>query len=195
MENVKLTSERYVYFDETGSILKILNYKDPDETHIKVNYSDVEDIISGKKSFFNFIVVFDSEQSLYVLTEIITNTNFAFNASEHIYEIPKTDNTETADLTIIQDIKEKRWKIKLRPVLREQLKVQQISITAPMIISITKNGNPHILYRMIKVSFDDILYEDGDFFINFQYDTETDVNLSIYTVKKLNSYKHEVIND
>jgi hypothetical protein len=195
MENIKINSERYVYFNETGEILKILNYKDPDESHIMVDYSDVADIISGKKSFFNFVVVYDSESSAYVLNEKITNNNFAFNASEYIYEIPKVTNDTPVDVTIIQDLVEKKWKFKLRPVLQNQLKIQQMSVNTPMIISITQAGNPHILYRTLRVSFDEILYADADFFINFQYDTEENQNLSIYTIKKLKSYKHEVVND
>lgn len=195
IENIKISSERYVYFDENGTILKILNYKESDGTYIKVEYSDVEDMLSGKKAFFNFIVIYNSETSSYTLTEKITNDNFAFNASEYLYEVPKYQDDPHPDMTIIQDITEKKWKIKLRPALRDQLKSQQMSVSVPMIISITKSSDPHVLYRMLLVSFDEILYDDNEFFINFQYDTEYTSNLSIYTIKKLKSYKHEVVND
>lgn len=195
IENIKISSERYVYFSENGSIVKILNYKEDDGTHIKLEYSDVEDILSGKKAFFDFIVMYDAESSSYVLKEKITNDIFMFNASEYIYEIPKTQEETSPDMTIIQDLKEKKWRIKLRPTLRDQLKFQQMSVSIPMIISITKNSNPHILYRMISVSFDDILYNDNEFCIDFQYESEETKNLSIYTIKKLKTYKHEVVND
>ena len=92
-------------------------------------------------------------------------------------------------------MKERKWKFKFNALLKDQLILQQISINTPMIISITKSGNPHILYRMLKVSFDEILYDNLDFSIDFQYDIEMSADLSIYTIKKLNSYKHEVIDD
>ena len=193
MEDIKISSERYVYFDENGNIIKILNYKELDETSIKVEFSKVKDIISGKKSFFDFIVVYDSVQLSYILSEKITNNNFAFNASDYIYEIPKLSKFDNADITVIQDLKEKKWKFKFNTLLKDQLMLQQISINTPMIISITKPGNPHVLYRMLKVSFDEILYDNLDFSVDFQYDIEMSVDLSIYTIKKLNSYKHEVI--
>ena len=193
MEDIKISSERYVYFDENGNIIKILNYKELDETSIKVEFSKVKDIISGKKSFFDFIVVYDSVQLSYILSEKITNNNFAFNASDYIYEIPKLSKFDNADITVIQDLKEKKWKFKFNTLLKDQLMLQQISINTPMIISITKPGNPHVLYRMLKVSFDEILYDNLDFSVEFQYDIEMSVDLSIYTIKKLNSYKHEVI--
>jgi len=194
MEDIVIKSERYVYFDETGSILKILNYKEPGGTHIKVEYADVADMLSGKKAFFNFIVVYNSELSAYVLTEKITNNTLSFNASEYIYEIPKASVDPFVDLTIIQNLIEKKWVIKLRKTLRDQLRLQQMSVGVPMTISITKVGNPHILYRMISVSIDELLYSDKEFSIDFQYDTEASEDLSIFTIKKLKTYKHEVVN-
>lgn len=190
---LNINQDRYVYFDENGEITKITNYKeDENASFVKVDYKLVEKIMEGSLPSFNFMVIYDISIREYVIKPKISMNEFTYTVNDRIHEIKK--NLIDADLTIIQDIKNACWKFNINDSLRSQLLAQNISINTPLFFSITKKHNPHILYRTIEVKFSEIL-EQLDFLVPFVYNDENTTTLSVYTIKKMQSYKYEVLND
>jgi len=190
---LNINQDRYVYFDENGEITKITNYKEDENTSfVKVDYKLVEKIMEGLLPSFNFMVIYDISIREYVVKPKISMTEFTYTVNDRIHEIKK--NLIDADLTIIQDIKNACWKFNINDSLRSQLLAQNISINTPLFFSITKKHNPHVLYRTIEVKFSEIL-EQLDFSVPFIYNDENTTTLSVYTIKKMQSYKYEVLND
>lgn len=186
---LSLNMDRFVYFDEAGEITTITNYQeDTSLSFVKVDYSLVEKIMEGIEPSFNYMVVYDIGTHEYGLIPKIVD--YANKVNDQIHEIQKITNN--ADFTITQDIKNSCWKFSINSKLRAQLEAQRISIKTPLFFSITKKHDPHVLYRTLTVMFSDI-FEQLDFSVPFVYNNEHNNDLSIYTVKKLQSYKHEVI--
>ena len=188
-----INRDRFVYFDKHGEITKVTNYEEGDiSSFIKLDYSKVADILEGKVSTVDYNVVYDVLTREYSLNQKRNNTNVINDIKNRIHEIKK--QTTDPDFTIIQDLPNKCWKFKINETLYEHLTTQQLSISTPLFFSVTQKYNPNILYRTISIKFSDIL-EKLDFSINFLYNEEDTENLSIYTIKQLQTYKHEVLHD
>lgn len=188
-----INRDRFVYFDEIGEITKITNYNEDDTlSFIKVDYKFVEKIMEGTLPSFNFMVIYDIGIREYVIKPKILMNEFTYTVNDRIHEIKK--NIIDADLTIIQDMKNACWKFNINDSLRSQLLAQNISINTPLMFSITKKHNPHVLFRTVEVKFSEIL-EQLDFSVPFMYIDENNTSLSVYTIKKMQSYNHEVLYD
>ncbi len=194
IDSIKINTDRYIYFTDDGSITKILNYVEDDGTHIVVDYEAVEDILSGKDTALGYIVIYDHDTSSYVLKKRMSSNSFLINATDYIQEFSKHTD-KTPDLTVVQDIPQKQWIVKLGNSLKSQLVAQRMVIHAPIQISITASGDPHILYKVITVKIDDIVNSISDYCIKFTNEDEANTDISLFTVKKLQTYKYEVINE
>lgn len=186
-----ITRDRFVYFDKDGEITKITNYEEDDNSSfIKLDYSKVENILEGSVSSVDFSIIYDILTREYVLTQKANKNDFIYDINNRIHEI-KQDITDP-DFTVIQDLQNKCWKFKINETLRDHLEKNNLSISTPLFFSITRKYDPHILYRTISIKFSNIL-EKLDFSIPFVYTNENTENLSIYTIKQLQTYKHEVL--
>lgn len=186
-----ISRDRFVYFDKDGEITQITNYQeDGNDSFIKLDYSKVEKILEGLVSSVEFMVVYDISAREYLLTQKINNN--LYNINNRIHEIKK--QIPDPDLIILQDIKNKCWKFKINQTLQSQMLTHKISIATPLFFTVTKKFDPHVLYRTIKIKLSDII-EKLDFSIPFMYNEENTENLSIYTIKQLQTYKHEVLHD
>ena len=186
-----ITRDRFVYFDKDGEITKITNYEEDDNSSfIKLDYSKVENILEGSVSSVDFSIIYDILTREYVLTQKANKNDFIYDINNRIHEI-KQDITDP-DFTVIQDLQNKCWKFKINETLRDHLEKYNLSISTPLFFSITRKYDPHILYRTISIKFSNIL-EKLDFSIPFVYTNENTENLSIYTIKQLQTYKHEVL--
>jgi hypothetical protein len=186
-----ISRDRFVYFDKDGEITQITNYQeDVDTSFIKLDYSKVEKILEGSISSVEFIVIYDILTREYLLKQK-TNNNI-YDIKNRIHEI-KTQTIDP-DLIILQDIKNKCWKFKINQTLLDHLLTNKMSMATPLFFTVTKKYDPHSLYRTIKIKLSDII-EKLDFSIPFIYNEENTENLSIYTIKQLQTYKHEVLHD
>ena len=57
---LQLSTTRYVYFDEEGSITQIGNSFKEGSNYIKVDYDEVANLITGKEVVSNYVVIFDN---------------------------------------------------------------------------------------------------------------------------------------
>lgn len=193
-DDILINTDRYVYFMDDGTITKVLNYIEESENYIVVEYLMVEDILSGKDTVLNYIVLYNKENSTYELKKRLSNNIFVNKVSDIIHEFSRNVDSPS-DLTVIQDLSNKKWIFKLSDAFINQITSQKVSIQAPIVVSVTSRGDPHILYKVLTVKIDDIAKSPNGLSLEFTENCESLKHLSLYTVKKLQSYKYEVINE
>lgn len=189
-----ISRDRLVYFNEAGEITSITNYEEDTETNsfIKLDYSKVEKILEGTVSSVEFLVSYDILNREYSLKRKTNTNDFIYDINNRIHEIKQ--QIDEPDFTVIQDLINKCWKFKINEVLREHLVTHKMTLSTPLFFSVTKKYDPHVLYRTMTLKLSDI-FEKLDFSIPFMYNEENTENLSIYTIKQLQTYKHEVLHD
>ena len=137
-------------------------------------------------------VIFDIGLKEYVLREkgdLETENDHVYNT---LYEVP-SDIDKDCDVTIIQDNREQCWRIKVSDSLRTFLRSEAVSINSNIFFSITAKFDPNILFRVLRLSVNDLIYDD-EYTFPFEYKFEKiNDKVSIYTAKYFDSYKHEVL--
>jgi hypothetical protein len=183
----------YVYFDKnTGKIEKISRKEDSDEevTCLKVNLSDVEDLINGKKRLEDYRVLYNSTIKDFQILELEKNIHVR-NINNSLLKIEKltTYDKDNCDIIVQQNNITQSWNFIVNKNLNFLKNVNDV-----LFFSITKKNDPNILYRTILVNVSNLT--DNIIQIPYVYNTETDlVNVSVFTNKVLDTYIHEVIND
>lgn len=183
---VKIITDRYVHFDNNGNITKIARTPDQNEESIKVEFSVVKGMLEGKESLVDYRVEYDFLDKKYVLKHI-TEWKQDQLKDAFLFEI---QNTDDPDIKIIQDKKQKVWRLELSKDLIEASTKQDLKLDPTVqYYSVTKKYDPNVLYRLLKFQF-----INNEYVIPFEFDFELDaLNLSIYTVRKFSTYSYEVI--
>lgn len=172
------------------SIKKNRNIPD-DENYLETTFEDVKDIIEGKESIRHCRIVYDIKTKQYQLARNNLEDP-VYTVSELIYRIPETNN-DTADLQIIQDIKNTCWKILMGNDLRTKLTNQSINVNMEISLSVTEGNNPNILYRTLKFSLKELMQKH---YVILDFKQEREFNaepISLYTIKRFDTYSYEVI--
>jgi hypothetical protein len=192
METIVIPQRRYVYFDDDGNILSVSNRNTVTGNYIQVSNEEVAGMISGKEQMFHYHVIFDTVSKKYVLKHRYNDEDVVFDINNQIHYIKRKDD-QRADIKVIQDIENKEWKIILDEGIRENFKEKSISLEKTLMFSITKYNDPHILERVVILKLNKLV-ENKSVKIPFETEIELDPNaLSVYTIKRLESYQHEVI--
>ena len=183
-----------VYFDiETGKIHTITNEEIETEqlSDIEVTFEDVKTLITGEEPFNSCSVRYNTKLKLYELSRNSIEQD-VFTVDELIY---KCEQHKDADIQIIQDIKNTCWKFLISESLRQSLAANNVSLKSNLSFSITEENNPNILYRTLSFPFSQLV---NDFYVikDFKEDYEFDGKpVSVYTIKRFDTYSYEVIND
>jgi hypothetical protein len=189
----ELNNDFKVYFDiETGVIKTITNeiLETEEWSHIDTTYEDVEQLISGEEVLDTCRVEFNTKLKVYELKRNSID-NDIFNVDELIYEVK---SNKDSDIQIIQDIKNTCWKFLISENLRSSLIENRVSVKTQLSFSITEKNNPNILHRTITFPFTQLV---NDFYVvkDFKNDYEFDATpVSVYTIKRFDSYSYEVSN-
>lgn len=192
MHPIIISTKKYVYFDNNGNILSISGSNSAEGQFVEVDLNDVINLIKGTENITSYVVVYDISKKTYVLKEKFSNEEIIFNVNDQIHKISKSSDLNP-DITIIQDIKNKVWKFVIDPTLKENLMLQNLSLDKLLFFHLTRKNDPHELYRTLTVNIATLL-DDPSFNIRFCSENELDYsNTSVYTVKRLQSYYHEVI--
>ena len=183
--SVFVNVDKYVSFDENGTLLGIYNREPTDANYIKVEPSDVETLITGKEQFRHYLVIFDSDQKKHVLKHIYNEDNYMPNINDQIFKLPRTKNNP--DLTVTQDIKNKKWTFTVAEEICENFRKNNLNFNQVMGFSITRKNNPNHLHRFFTIDISSVI--TGDYSIDFDSDLELDPDgFSVYTSKRLESY-------
>lgn len=189
-----ISNKKFVYFDEDGNLLSVGNSNTDEGLYIEVDTAEVYNLITGQEQFHTYQVIFDTVKKSYVLKHRFNDEEVVFDINTQIHQIPISKPDYRPDLTVIQDIKHSKWIFKLDESIKENLKTKKVSLDRPLMFSITRFNDPHQLERCIIISLTDLI--DVDYEIAFENQIERESNLlSVYTIKRLETYCHEVINE
>jgi len=190
----KVSNSHYVYFKEdTGEIVAVSNtvLERDDVSFVAVTYEEVEDLLLGKETFDSRRIEFDTKTKSYVLNKHSLEEDL-YNVNNLIYKIKPSKD---AEIQVIQDLKNTCWKFLVSPELRSKMLQDKVNLRASLAFSITEKENPNILYRTLQFSFNDLVRQ-GHVIKDFKEDYEFQgAPVSVYTIKRFESYSYEVINE
>ena len=179
--------KRFVCFEDNGNIYKITNKPDERFQNLELDFAEVEDFITGKKSLLEHKVEFDFIEKKYSIKSQ-KQVNEDKLMWSFLYEIPIVQPQEK-QIVITKNNVDKQWKISLDDEFKAHLETQKISIDITnYFFSVTKQGDPNILYKLLR--FDETL--QLPFTEDFEFD---DLDISVYTTRRFDSYFLEVVNE
>lgn len=192
-DEIGISTVRYVYYDSQGEITSISNTISSTEDYISVELDKVINFLTGKENPGAYVVVYDTLIKQHVLKLKYHADETAFFVTDDIYKVPRLTETKP-DLIISQDTKNKQWIFSIDNGLQKYLQLQS-SHNRKIHFSITRNNDPHELYQLIMIDFEELI-KTNSVKVAFKYQTEESTdNLSVYTTKRFETYIHEVIND
>lgn len=177
---IGVSNKRYICFNSNGEIEKISRLPDNILDNIEVNFEDIKELMSGKEALLNYKVEYDFIDKKYILKNHIQQ-HLDNTVGNFLYELPQ--NEKDFEIQICQNISKQCWQIEINQDFFDEL--NQTPNIQNMFFSITKKGDPNILYRMLKFENREIPFKH-----NFEFDKTP---VSIYTVKKYSKYNYEVI--
>lgn len=184
---LRINTKRFICFDNDGNIIKIIKKPDENFNNLEVELDDIKDLLDGKLSLISHKVEYDFLEKRYILKNTKQQNEDQMLAS-FLYEIPTSIENEK-QITIVKDNVNYEWKLKVDEDFAKKLVEDNIQINPTNhYYSITKKGDPNILYRLIKF--------DNNMTVPFKYDFELDdLDISVYTTRKFHTYLYEVINE
>jgi hypothetical protein len=184
-EELSKPASNYVYFNpETGEIKHISNYLIPEETnYIQVNSAELADIRSNKDSPADYHVVMDFKTNEYILQNILDGDIRSFNWNEEVYQLPKHGE---GSITLVQNIKDKTWTLKITDNVRDSLSKQAVHAKSSLAFYATKRDDVNVLYGILKFRMIDIT-TTGEFTIN---DDSAKQECSVFCRRVFDSYRH-----
>lgn len=193
-DEIYISTDRYVYYDDLGEITQISNTNNTIGNYIVVHLDKVINFLTGKEAVSAYTVVYDTLLKQHGLKLKHSVTEATSKISNDIFEIP-ISTEQSADLIIFQDIKNKKWSIKIDEGLKQYLATHTSSYSKEIYFSITRKNDPHEFYRLILLDFATLVNNESvDIDFICQNEQSPD-NLSVYTTKRFETYIHEVIND
>jgi hypothetical protein len=188
---IYIPNDRFVYYDESGEITSISNTNDDKGNYIILPLEKVMNFLTGKERTSSYAVVYDTLIKQYVLKLKYYADENAYHITNDIYRV-ELGSIEKSDLTIVQDIKNKKWIFEIDQGLKNYLK--SITHSRKIHFSITRKNDPHDLYRLIIVDFSELIKSNLE--VPFKYQTEENTNdISVYTTKRFETYTYEVKHD
>lgn len=183
----------YVCFEpDTGTILKVTNtLSNADKNFISVDINDVRTLLSGEEQLTNYKVEFNPKTKELEFKPRYELHVSNFNINDVIYQVPQ--NVDDADLTVIQDLDNKCWKVLISSELKRNLKNKGVGLNMNIYFSITALNDPNLLYKILDIDFSRSL-RDHYFVAPFTEEFEKDIcDISLYTAKQFDTYSFKRI--
>lgn len=179
----------YVIFNkDNGEIQSISNVADSNDSYIQLPLADVMSLINGTENMSNYHVQYNPKTKELELKSKYEFALDALTVNDSIYELPE-DTIEDADVQVIQDIPNTCWKITLGKSLKENIKRKGINLNASFLFSVTKKGDPNILYKTLSVHIGQTV-ADNYCIVPFDMPFEaTKIPVSVYTARKFDTYQ------
>jgi hypothetical protein len=180
---------QFVTFNkDTGEIISIGNEADEGSNYIEVELDAVRSLKKGIEPFSNYRVEYNPKTKTIELISVAENIFDVVSVTDFIYEIPQDEISEP-DISIIQDIPNKCWKIAVGKTLRRNIREKGISLNTSMMFSITANGDPNVLYKTLIVHTGQTV-NDNYCIMPFSMPFETtNEPVSIYTARRFDTYQ------
>lgn len=186
-----IPTQKYVYFDNNGNLLSVSNTNTEHGNFIQVELSEIENILSGKEQFWHYQVIFDTIKKTYVLKHIFNDEKINLDVNVDVHKITRS-SVDRPDLTVIQNITEKKWQFCLDNAIKENFKTKSMHLDKTLTFSVTRYNDPHQLEKFFSMRIGELLINDTVEF-DFEFEIELDAAaLSVYTTKRLETYLHKV---
>jgi len=193
-DTIYVPTDKYVYYDEQGEIISIGNSNSINGNYITLPLDRVINFLTGKENTNSYMVIYDTLLKQHIIKLKYHADETAFRVNDDIFKIEKTTE-QKSDLTITQDLKNKKWVFSVDEGLKNYIQKQKVAYSRKIYFSITRKNDPHDLYRLIIIDFDNLIHV-GNIQISFKYQTEqSSDDISVYTTKRFETYVHEVKND
>lgn len=179
----------YVIFNkDSGEILSISNEASEENSYIQVPLADVMTLINAEEPTTNYHVQYNPKIKQLEFQSKHEHILDSLTVKDFIYELPQ-DNAKDADVQVIQDIPNTCWKVKLGDSLRSNIKNKGINLNASFLFSITKKGDPNILYKTLNVHIGQTVADNYCIIpFNMPFETTT-VPISVYTSRRFDTYQ------
>lgn len=174
-----------VYFNpETGEIRIITGEQQGDDPYfIRVNPAEIDDLIKNRTSPGDYRVVMDFKTNEYILQNILDGDIRSFNWNDEVFQIPKHGD---GSITLIQNMKDKTWTLKISDNVRSSLSKQAIHAKSNLSFYATKRDDVNVLYGMLKFRMIDIT-TTGEFTIS---NDSAAYECSVFCRRVFDSYRH-----
>lgn len=190
---IYVSTKRYVGFDEAGEITSVSNSK-PDGLFLALELNEVVNFLTGKETTSSYVVIYDTLEKKNVLKAKYYADETSYSIVDDIFNVPRKIDKKP-DLVITQNIQQKQWQFTVDSGLLTYLQSQAFAYERKLQFSITRKNDPHELYQLIIINFNDLV-KNGNLKIPFKYELEeNDKDVSVYTTKRFETYVYEVIND
>jgi hypothetical protein len=183
-----------VYFDAETGLVRSISKKEVEESkfpHITVTFEEVKPYLEGKENPLNLKVFFDIKTDSYQLqTNDIEQINYLVD--DIIHHVTFKEN---ADISLVKDHMHTCWKLLISSESKTAIINKNISQKGSIEFSVTHQGDPNILCKTLKFDFGRLVRQSYDILPydqQFEFDNEP---ISVYTIRKFNTYSFEVIND
>lgn len=179
----------YIIFNkDNGEILSISNVADNNESYIQVPAAEVLSLKQGTEDISNYHVQYNPKIKELELKSKYEFALDALTVNDSIYELPE-DAIDDADVQVTQDIPNACWKVTLGKSLKENIKRKGINLNASFLFSVTKKGDPNILYKTLSVHVGQTV-ADNYCVVPFDMPFETTkIPVSVYTARKFDTYQ------
>jgi hypothetical protein len=180
--------EHFVYFDkESGDIKMVTNMIDDasSDPYIKVNFVEIEGIMSGKEVPTEYKVVLDFTTGDYMLQHVSSDGPRSFNWNDEVYKLPKTH--DNADVVLVQNLKNKTWSIEISDVVRKMLSRDNNYNNFKINFYVTDPDDVNVLHQVLRFTVKDVLSET-----NHTIEMTSESETSVYCRKMFNTYSHRI---
>jgi len=177
--------KRFVCFDDEGNIYKVSREPDDRFKFIECDFEDVRQFIEGQWSLLDYKVEYDFIDKQYKIKnqKQVDEDKLMWS---FIYEIPTTI-PKNKQIVFTKDNTQDVWRLTVDPAFEADLREQGIAVDiSNYYFSITKKGDPNVLYRLIR-------FVDGNE-VSFEHAFEIDdTEVSVYTMRRFDTYHYEEI--
>jgi len=172
--------------------------------YIEVEYSQVEKLLDGTEHSVEYVVAYSQVNNEYELVRRQEFTSESLGISDLIFQVPILQHEDFVkykklgyqpDIHIIHDIPNTCWNIKFGDRADSHAHGQFLDLQKHLVFSITQYNNPNILYRILPIKLENLVYERYQV-IPFMYDWEkSDEPVSIFTIKRFDTYAYQRIDN
>lgn len=182
----------YVYYENTtGQLLSVTNEKtDRYNYGFEVELSKVENFLTGKWKFADYIIGYVRGPEGNTVLDIIPRYNEEYSFRNNIFEwIKQTD--DESDLVVEWSLQNKTWTFKVKDGLIDQYKNL---VTPRIVFFVTLEDDFDFLIRTIYIDMEKILEENV--IVPFESDLESKIEkISISSKLVFNSYSLRIVNE
>jgi len=183
----------FVYFDKkTGQILAVTNEEDSTfEDGLNVSFEEVEDFLTGKWKFKDYLIGYKKNQSGNTQLAIVPASDQGFAFKNNVFEWI-TESNEDSECIVTWNGKGKRWEFKLNPKYKGYYDV----IAAPKLtFFVTLENDFDFLVRTIFINMQDLILAADYYTVPFQNKVESRIDkISISSKLVFKSYSLRIIN-